>query len=216
MRARTWARTATGAVAIVMATTAVAWACGREVVVPGVVGYSAGTAIEMSATNDGTGKSETVCPADTHTNPGAPLGPHICTQQSVTVMGTNFVNGISLETVTAVGLYWVDAPFGFQGLPHPDGAVERTEANICMNKGVHLATATVTSGAFSHAIPTSFPAKAIPPKATTSSDGTDRFGKFWYGANAICAVWEHSSLGITHYGSAGTFYRIVPADSPLP
>jgi len=169
-----------------------------------VGGYRSG--VQMTVTNAG-GSSGHVCGPDTLL-----AVPHTCGQR-VTVSGSNFVNSIADAVISSVDLYWVDEPFLVASLGSPDGRAEAEEARLCKDKGVPLGSSSVSGGAFSVT-----PMVTVPPTAEMTGDGTIRLGattaatgKFWYGANAVCAVWKHFTDGLSHDSSTGARYTISPA-----
>lgn len=205
MSTRKWVGVATTAIAIVMATVSVAWACGNM------------TSADMKLENatdepwDGgadQGKNWSDCAIGKWDD-----NPHTC-GRPVTVTGSNFENSTAIQKIDKVDLYWVDEPFYAAGLGGPNGPAEQLESKVCIDKGVRVAQdVTVTNKAFVATI-------TIPPTASTTTDGTLRIGatsasppdqgKFWYGTNAVCAVWDHTSGGLTHKGSVGNSYNIYP------
>jgi hypothetical protein len=137
--------------------------------------------------------------------------PHGCVRP-VTVTGKNFENSTDVKTITSVDLYWLDEPFYAAGLGGPEGAPEQLESKLCIDKGVFLGSAAVNTKAFTTTV-------NVPPTANQTTDGTYRLGatplsppdsgKFYYGLNAICAVWDHTTpSGSTHKGSIGNGYNL--------
>ncbi len=205
MRTRRWLATAAAGVAITMVAMSGAWACGNM------------ATADMTLKNVGgswPGKNYTYCTigqmlAATHTTP--------C-QQEVSVKGTNFENNIETKLIEKVDLYWLDEPFYAAGLGGPNGVAEQAESTLCMTKGVKIGSATVTNKTFETTV-------TVPPTKPTTEDGTlprvgarpdlgspgtyvANSGKFTWGLNAICAVWDHEVAGAVHQGSIGNGYNV--------
>lgn len=202
MAAKRWAGAGTAALAVVLAMGSVSFADSPEqgVVVsdnPNIVlgGYRQG--VQMTVKNLG-GSSEHECPPEMLLAVGQF---HSCGRQ-ITVEGRNFVNSIDPTKIDMVSLYWVDAPLVAASLGSPDGKAEDAEATLCEKNGHPLGTAPVSGGAFSVTPPETVP----PARATTP--------QFWYGTNAVCAVWKHTVGGFTHNSGTGARYIIQPVESP--
>lgn len=130
--------------------------------------------------------------------------PNNCPQQTVSVKGTGFINSDNTVPAT-VDLYWLDEPYFATGTGGPGGPGEQLTANTCRTKGVSLqaGVSVVQSGATKGEFgPVNV---TVPPRNATSADGTPRPGAY-YGANAVCAVWQHGS----HWAGIGNQYTIYP------
>lgn len=206
MERRGWIVASAAAAAITMGGMSIAWACGNMTTADMTIKNATDEAYDGPGSAD-VGKNWSDCPigrwlyvdnAQTQTTPG-----HRC-ERSVTVAGQNFVNSDGVA-ITTVELYWLDEPFYAAGLGGPNGAPEQTFAELCRTKGVHLGSATVgTDKKFTATV------NAV-PQATQYADTTPRAGgKFYYGLNAICAVWWHPTGATGHWAAVGNQYSVYP------
>lgn len=184
MNIRRWSATATVVVCVGLASLAVAWACTTN------ADMDLENANSPSWDPSSTGLNYSECGAIQFASSNH------C-KRSVNVTGTEFLDGGS-TSVGTVDLYWVD-PAYFTFAAGTQGTGQQAAADVCTTKGVLVESGvTVTNGDFSATVD-------VPPSDTTTFDGTTR-SKVTYGANAICAVWDHG----THDSGFGNQYTIYP------
>lgn len=189
MNVRRWSAAATVAVCVGLSTLVAAWACTVS------ADMTLANADSPSWDPNSTGLNYSEC------GPEQFASSNHC-KRSVNVAGTGFLND-GESSVGTVDLYWVDEPY-FTFAAGTNGPGQQVAGIVCSTKGVRVASgvAVGNAGSFSATV-------NVPPTASTTQDGTVRPSNAYYGANAICAVWNHAEGG--HLSGFGNQYTIYPA-----
>lgn len=164
-------------VAVVLVVASTAWACSGGGLFPNA---------DMTLT-----PNNSTCPLTSY--PGG------C-GKDISVTGKGFKNSDG-SSVTTVDLYWLDEPYFAAGTGGPGNLGEQLTASTCRTQGVLLkkGVSVAADGTFGPTVVTG------PPSNPTSVNGTPRLPAY-YGANAVCGVWQHGS----HFAGVGNQYTIYP------